>query len=140
MDLSQISRRLEADRMAHNITTLLTQLPIDPADRPRYSKEQLAAYFQRIKLPEVHLSSPVLSDPSLATTTEHGLPLLKALQLYHVSNIPFENLELHYSAKKHVSLHMDVLYEKFVVRGETHGRGGYVENDDQLEPALTSLV
>ncbi|PPJ51872.1 hypothetical protein CBER1_09077 [Cercospora berteroae] len=126
--------------MAHNVTTLLTQLPIDLADRPRYSKEQLTAYFRRIKLPENHLSSPVLTDPTLATTKEHGLPLLRALQLYHVSNIPFENLELHYSAKKKVSLHMDVLYEKFVVRGETHGRGGRcMEHNGFFGTVLRSL-
>ncbi|KAF2213900.1 hypothetical protein CERZMDRAFT_38024 [Cercospora zeae-maydis SCOH1-5] len=126
--------------MAHKVTTVLTQLPIDPAERPRYSKEQLAAYFQRIKLPENHLSSPVLTDPSLATTKEHGLPLLKALQLYHVSNIPFDNLELHYSAKKHVSLHMDVLFDKFVVRGQTHGRGGRcMENNGFFGTVLRSL-
>lgn len=107
-----------------NASTMLTQMPIDAAQRPRYSHDQLKTYFRRIKLPQEHASSPVLDDPKLAKTKEHGLALLQALQLYHLANIPFENLELHYSAKKSISLNMDDLYQKFVTRGEAYSRGG----------------
>ncbi|CAK3879741.1 Arylamine N-acetyltransferase [Lecanosticta acicola] len=128
--------------MAHNAPpTQMTQLPVKPEDRPRYSKEQLQTYFHRIHLPKHHLASPVLkNDPSLASTQEHGLPLLRALHLYHLGNIPFENLELHYSAHKKISLNMDDLYTKFAERGLQYGRGGRcMENNGFFGTVLRSI-
>lgn len=117
-----------------------TSVPLDPKDRPRYSNDQLQKYFARISLPDQYRSSPVVQDSSLAQTKEHGLPLLKALHRYHLANIPFENLELHYSAHKKVSLNMDVLYDKFVERGMKHGRGGRcMENNGFFGTVLRSL-
>jgi hypothetical protein len=77
-----------------------TQMAIDIKDRPRYSAEQLQVYFKRIKLPQKYLDLPILNDPSLAQTKEHGLPLISALTRHHTCNVPFENLKLHYSANK----------------------------------------
>ena len=115
-------------------------MPIEITDRPRYDPEQLKAYFERIKLPREHASSPILDDPKLANTEEHGLPLLRALQLHHLANIPFENLELHYSAKKSISLDMNDLYQKFVIRGERYSRGGRcMENNGFFGTVLRSL-
>jgi len=127
--------------MAHNTSTLpKAQMAIDPADRPSYSREQLDKYFQRIALPQQHLVSPILKDPSLATIGEHGLPFLSALTRYHTSNIPFENLELHYSAHKTISLDMTDLYIKFVQRGLKYGRGGRcMENNGFFGTVLRSL-
>ncbi|EMF13323.1 arylamine N-acetyltransferase 1 [Sphaerulina musiva SO2202] len=126
--------------MAHASTTLLTQLPIDPSERPQYDLKQLQAYFRRIRLPQEHCATPILHDHKLANTKEHGLPLLRALQLYHLANIPFENLELHYSAKKSISLNMDDLYQKFVVRGENYSRGGRcMEHNGFFGTVLRSL-
>lgn len=127
--------------MAHTTpTTKLAQVPIDPKDRPRYSKEQLEIYFDRIKLPSKHRSSPVLSDPSLARTQAHGLPLIHALTRYHAAHVPFENLELHYSAHKTISLNMDELFEKFAARGLRYGRGGRcMENNGFFGTVLRSL-
>jgi arylamine N-acetyltransferase len=127
--------------MAHSASnTYLAQVPTDPKDRPRYSKEQLSTYFKRIKLPKKYLDSPVLSDPSLARTKEHGVPLVDALTRYHLANVPFENLELHYSAHKTISLNMDNLFEKFAERGIKYGRGGRcMENNGFFGTVLRSL-
>ena len=118
----------------------MTQMPIDPRDRPRYSAEQLQAYFKRINLPAQHLSTPVLKDRSLASTKEHGLPLLRALQLHHIATTRFENLELHYSTHRTISLNMQDLFVKFVDRGMQYGRGGRcMENNGFFGTVLRSL-
>ncbi|KAK4958911.1 hypothetical protein LTR10_003708 [Elasticomyces elasticus] len=111
--------------MAHATPSLKqTQMTIDPDERPKYSKDQLQTYFKRIKLPQKYLDSPVHSDASLAPTKDHGLPLLQALVRYHVCNVPFENLEIQYSAHKTITLNMDDLYVRFAERGLKYGRGG----------------
>lgn len=121
-------------------TTVPTHLPVNPAERPRYSSEQLIKYFKRIELPERYATSPILDDAALATTKEHGLPLLKALHRHHLASIRFENLELHYSAHKKISLRMDDLFTKFVERGSEYGRGGRcMENNGFFGTALRSL-
>ncbi|KAK5116820.1 hypothetical protein LTR85_009080 [Meristemomyces frigidus] len=127
--------------MAHATTAALqTQMPLDPKDRPRYSKQQLETYFKRIKLPQRYLDSRVPSEPALARTKEHGLPFLHALTRYHTCNVPFENLELHYSAHKTISLNMDDLYTKFAERGLQFGRGGRcMENNGFFATVLRSL-
>lgn len=117
-----------------------TQMAIDPEDRPRYSKEQLQQYFKRIKLPQKYQDAELLKDPKLALTKEHGLPFVTALSRYHVCNVPFENLELHYSAHKTISLDMTDLYTKFVERGMKYGRGGRcMENNGFFGTVLRSL-
>lgn len=103
---------------------ILTQLAFDPKDRPKYSKEQLETYFKRIHLPQKYLNSPVLSDSALARTKEHGLPLIGAIMKWHTSNVPFEDMELHYSAKHLPSLDMNDLYKRFGEEGLQYGRGG----------------
>lgn len=127
--------------MAHTTpNNKLAEVPLEPKDRPRYSKEQLETYFKVIKLPQQYLDSPVLSDPSLASTKEHGLPLVKALARYHAQNVPFENLELHYSAHKTISLNMDDLFTKFAERGLKYGRGGRcMENNGFFGTILRSI-
>ncbi|KAF2765005.1 arylamine N-acetyltransferase 1 [Teratosphaeria nubilosa] len=120
--------------MAH-ATPRLTQFPIDPKDRPIYSKDQLQTYFKRVKIPQEYLV-PLLSNKFLSRTREHGLPFLHALTRYHVCNVPFENLELHYSTHKTISLDMDDLYTKFA----QHGRGGRcMENNSFFGTVLRSL-
>lgn len=114
----------------------LTQLPINDQDRPRYSTTQLHDYFTRIKLPQRHLDSPLLSDHVHATSKEHGLPFLHALTRHHTCNVPFENLELHYSAHKTVTLDVSALYDKIVHRR----RGGRcMENNTFFATILRSL-
>jgi arylamine N-acetyltransferase len=127
--------------MAHTTpATKLTQFPIDPKDRPRYIAEQLQTYFKRINLPQKYRDSPLVSDPSLAKTKEHGFPFLKTVTRYHTCNVPFENLELHYSAHKKISLNMNDLYTKFAERGLQYGRGGRcMENNGFFGTVLRSL-
>lgn len=129
--------------MAHKTSPAVpaqTSVPLDANERPRYSDDQLQQYFARISLPEQYRASPVIKESSLAKTKEHGLSLLKALHRYHLANIPFENLELHYSAHKKISLNMDVLFDKFVLRGMKHGRGGRcMENNGFFGTVLRSL-
>lgn len=127
--------------MAHTTpNAMLAQVPLEPQKRPRYNKDQLQTYFKRIRLPQKYLDSPVLSDPTLATTKEHGLPLVNALTRYHTTQVPFENLELHYSAHKTVSLNMDDLFTKFAERGIKYRRGGRcMENNGFFGTVLRSL-
>ena len=95
--------------------TALTQLPYE-ADRRLYSKDELREYFTRINLPEQYLNAPILSNASLVKSKEHGLPLLEALCRQHACNVPFENLILHYSPSKKVTLDLSELYTWFVKR------------------------
>ena len=127
--------------MAHTTPAFRqTHFPIDAKDRPRYSKEQIQTYLKRVKLPPKYVDSPVFSDSSLARTKEHGLPLVQAMVRYHICNVPFENLEIHYSAHKKISLNMDDLYVKFGERGLKYGRGGRcMENSGFFGTVLRSL-
>ncbi|KAK4545854.1 hypothetical protein LTR36_002418 [Oleoguttula mirabilis] len=127
--------------MAHALpNTVQTQMPLNPEDRPKYTHEQLQNYFKRIRLPLKYQESPIASDRSLARTKEHGLPFIQALTRYHTCNVPFENLELHYSAHKTISLNMDDLYTKFAERGLQYGRGGRcMENNGFFGTVLRSL-
>ena len=98
-----------------------TEIAHSHSSRPRYSREQLDTYFAAIKLPAAHLSSPLLKDPLLARTYIHGFPFLSALILHHLATVPFENLELHYSPYRNVSLDAEELYVRMVERGERRG-------------------
>lgn len=119
-----------------SVPSRLTQLPVINEERPRFSVIELQDYFQRIDLPQRYLDSPVLSDKTLAATKQHGLPFLKALIRYHTCNVPFENLELHYSAHKTVTLKIPDLYVKIVKQR----RGGRcMENNTFFATVLRSL-
>jgi arylamine N-acetyltransferase len=123
-------------RMSSSVPTTLTQLPLDNKDRTLYSSEQLHDYFSRVKLPRKHLDSGLLSDRSYAATKEHGLPFLHALTRSHTCEVPFENLELHYSAHKTITLEPEDLYTKIVTRR----RGGRcMENNTFFATVLRSL-
>jgi len=120
--------------MSDTTPTSLTQLP-EESNRHLYSKAELLAYFSRIDLPEQYYQA-LLSDTSLARTKEQGLPLLEALCRHHTCNVPFENLILHYSANKKVTLDLSELYTWFV----TKRRGGRcMENNSFFATVLRSL-
>ncbi|BCS02207.1 arylamine N-acetyltransferase family protein [Aspergillus luchuensis] len=116
--------------------TVLTQLPLNEDARPRYSKIELRDYFECIKLPQKYLDSIVLKDATEARTKEHGLPLLEALTRYHACNVPFDNLVLHYSTHKIVTLDLEELYTK-IVRRRLGGR--CMENNTFFGTVLRSL-
>ncbi|KAF1923268.1 arylamine N-acetyltransferase [Didymella exigua CBS 183.55] len=119
-----------------SVPTSLTQLPLSDEDRPRYSQTQLLDYFTRIQLPQKYLNSPLLAKKLYAATKEHGLPFLHALVRSHTCEVPFENLELHYSAHKTITLDPTDLYTKIVTRQ----RGGRcMENNTFFATVLRSL-
>lgn len=121
----------------------LTQLMLNPQDRPRFTHDQLSAYFDRINLP-VQFRQQVLSKDTDGIhphrSSDSALPLLKSLMQHHICSIPFENLILHYSVNKSVTLDPYALFDKFVTRGASHGRGGRcMENNTFFATVLRSL-
>jgi arylamine N-acetyltransferase len=114
----------------------LPQLPLDEKDVVRFTKMQLIEYFQVIGLPRKYIDSPFSYDASRINTKEHGLPFLHDLTRHHTCNIPFENLTLHYSADKTITLDPVRLYFKFVHQR----RGGRcMENNTFFATVLRSL-
>jgi len=84
---------------------------------------QLSGYFDHIGLPRRYHS---ILDPTRASSgsaTKPDLDLLTALHVHQIAAIPYENLSLHYSAAKTISLDPQDLYRKFVTIGRN--RGGY---------------
>ncbi len=103
------------------------EIPHSRSARPQYSLAQLYAYFSLIALPPMFVSSPILTEPVLARTSTHGLPLLSALMRHHMAAIPYENLALHYSSHSNtipndVMLDVQKIFSLFVEGGM--GRGG----------------
>lgn len=82
-----------------------------------YDRVEIERYFDRIKLAESRRTYNVreLSD-------EDALSNLDLLMKLHLTNIPFENLALHYSQERHISLHPAVLFRKII---NSRSRGGY---------------
>jgi len=120
------------------VPTALTQLSLSDQDRPRFSTAELNEFFDRIQLPQKYRDSPLLSDNDKAkvATKEHGLPLLHALTRHYTCHVPFENLELHYSAHKTITLQVPDLYNK-IVRQRRGGR--CMENNTFFGTVLRSL-
>jgi arylamine N-acetyltransferase len=79
-----------------------------------FSPSQLEAYFNRINLPQKYRPA---SSPSLDST------LLTTLHIHHITSIPYENLSLHYSNDRLISLDPHHLFKKIV--SDNRGRGGY---------------
>lgn len=73
-----------------------------------YTKAQITQYLQRINYPQhKHPSSQ--------------LDFLHQLVLQHLTHVPFENIALHYTQSQRLSLKLDDLFDKIVVKR----RGGY---------------
>jgi hypothetical protein len=66
---------------------------------PTYTTEQVDQIYHRIRLPEQYRYSPSEETKEI-TCGDGALELLSALQRHHLANVPFENLELHYSPTK----------------------------------------
>ncbi len=93
------------------------QVPVTMANlRPTFTTAQISRYFDHIGLPRKHYDA-------LEPGAVPDLPLLHALHVHHLAAIPYENLSLHYSAHRTVSLDPQELYAKFIERG--CNRGGY---------------
>lgn len=111
---------------------------IDWSQRPAYSSDQLSKYFDRIELPKNLRQSPVAQQSHASVEDETALSFLRTLQRYQVAAVPFENLNLHYSAHRHISIDAQKLFEKIV--DNTSKRGGYcMENNALFGTVLRSL-
>lgn len=105
--------------------------------RPTYTQEQIYKIYDRINLPKQYRHSPG-EELSKIARGDRGLELLSALQRYHLANVPFENLELHYSPTKIINTDPELLFEKIVTQNT--GRGGYcMENNLFFGTLLRSL-
>lgn len=87
------------------------------SEHTTYTKEQIDKYYNRINLREA-LRLYTISEAS----SKASLSYLGLLQRHHLTNVPFENLSLHYSPSRHISLHPDAIFAKIV---EGNCRGGY---------------
>jgi arylamine N-acetyltransferase len=102
-------------------------------ERPTHSREQVTKYFERLRLPEEQRVYDVA-----ALEPEAALKFLALLQKLHLVAIPFENLTLHYSAHRQISLHPDELFKKVIA--DNNGRGGYcMENNGLFGTLLRSI-
>lgn len=109
-------------------------MAFNPAHRHTYSPSQIQQYYETIKLPESYRKASV----SEISNTSEGLKLLALLQKHQLANIPFENLELHYSSHHTITLDPEHLFHKIVERNA--GRGGYcMENSALFGTVLRSL-
>ena len=79
-----------------------------------FSELQLSVYLDYIQLPARF--RPAANPP-------RDYALLHALHVHQLAAIPYENLLLHYSQARTVSLDPQQLYEKVIKWGR--GRGGY---------------
>jgi arylamine N-acetyltransferase len=77
-----------------------------------YTTEQISVYLELINLPKRFWPA---ANPPL------DLELLTALHVHSISTVPYENLSLHYSPSREISLEPQRIYEKFM----RNGRGGY---------------
>ncbi|KAJ4293227.1 hypothetical protein N0V90_008509 [Kalmusia sp. IMI 367209] len=80
----------------------------------KLSPEQIQKYVEHIQLPPKY-------HPASAPT--HDLAFLTALHVHTISTIPYDNLTLHYSASKKISIDPLHAFKKIVEDGR--GRGGY---------------
>ncbi|OAG06779.1 arylamine N-acetyltransferase 2, partial [Paraphaeosphaeria sporulosa] len=93
------------------------------------SQEQLSAYVQHIGLPAKY-------HP--ANNPTHNLAFLTQLHVHTISTIPYDNLTLHYSASKRISIDPQDAFQKIVT--ENRGRGGYcMENSILFNHVLRGL-
>ncbi|KAF2474950.1 arylamine N-acetyltransferase 4 [Lindgomyces ingoldianus] len=96
-----------------------------------YSPEQISTYLKHIKLPQKYHAENQASYP-------HNLAFLAALHVHTISTIPYENLSIHYSSNRKISLDPQHLFQKIV--GGGRGRGGYcMENSILFNHILRGL-
>ena len=88
--------------------------------QPTYTAEQVYQIYDRIRLPQKYRHDP--SETKELTRGDGGLELLSTLQRHHLANVPFENLELHYSPTKVINTDPELLFHKIVTQNT--GRGG----------------
>jgi arylamine N-acetyltransferase len=111
----------------------MKQMPANGSNEALYTREQVNEYLDYISFPVTKYNITAES-----ARTKDGLTYLSALQRYQLSRVPFENLELHYSKERHISLDKEDLFRKIV--GAKNGRGGYcMENNTLFGTVLKTL-
>lgn len=104
-----------------------------------YTSEQVNSYLAHIGIPQEKHPRITVAE----ARTSAGLEYLTQLQKYQLCTVPFENLSLHYSVDRLVSLDKDDLFEKIVGCRNGRlggGRGGYcMENNLFFGTILKSL-
>lgn len=94
-----------------------------------YTPEQVSQYLKYIDIP---------SQYRLENNPECNYEFLKALHVHTICTLPYENLAIHYSATRKVSLDPQDLFDKIV--GNARGRGGYcMENSLFVTHMLRAL-
>lgn len=91
-----------------------------------YTPHQVGTYLSHINFPVAEYKHIL---PGVSTAVE-TLTCLSALQRFHLAAIPFENLSLHYSPARVISLDKDELFEKMIASGSR--RGGYCMEQNLL--------
>ena len=110
---------------------------------PTYTSSQCRQLYDRINLPAIHRHDPGDASHEVATGyktygTERAVAYLTALQQAFLLHVPFENLELHYSHHKIISIDPAVIFDKIIT--QSTGRGGYcMENNMLFATFLRSL-
>ncbi|KAF2130409.1 arylamine N-acetyltransferase 1 [Dothidotthia symphoricarpi CBS 119687] len=104
-----------------------------PPLQPTYSPSQISQYLTHLKIPSAHHH-----DSIQHLSPQEALCYLTLLQTHHLSQVPFENLTLHYSPHRQISLQPSTLFAKVV--GDNNNRGGYcMENNALFGTLLRSL-
>lgn len=90
------------------------------------SPDQIQAYVEHIGLPAKYHPS---ADP------QRDLAFLTALTVHVISTIPYDNLSLHYSPTKKISIDPQDAFRKIVT--EKRGRGGCkcTQNQEIIDPS-----
>ena len=86
---------------------------------PIFSRAQVDQYLDRIGIAQ---SDKVYDVKALDLDSNDAYDYLLLLQTHHLAHIPFENLALHYSTHRAISLHPDDVFDKIVASAS---RGGY---------------
>ncbi|KAF4988584.1 hypothetical protein FGRMN_9704 [Fusarium graminum] len=79
-----------------------------------YSEAQVAKFLKHLQIPQEFY---VGNDPIL----DHAF--LTVLHQHMIATVPYDNMTLHYSSHRNITLEPQALYQKIVVDGR--GRGGY---------------
>jgi arylamine N-acetyltransferase len=79
-----------------------------------YTSDQIEAFLRHIQIPNEYYpaNKPVLNAA-----------FLNALHVHTISTIPYENLTLHYSPTRQISVEPHHSFQKII--GDGRGRGGY---------------
>lgn len=106
-----------------------------------YTPQQIKDYLKLIAVPiteHAELDTSYVLPDMKNIHAEDALEYLNKLQVHHLATIPFENLSLHYSSHRKISVDKDYLFEKIV--SAKNGRGGYcMEVNALFATVLNSL-